>query len=509
MSDFLFSEEPVTASIDAPLKDDKWHVLIIDDEQDIHQVTKLVLSDFRFSDKRLEFHHAYSAKEAIEFFESGQFSIAVALVDVVMETNHAELELIKYIRESLGNAEIRLILRTGQPGEAPEEAVIRDYDINDYKNKTELTSVKLKTLLYSALRSYRDILTINKAKKGLERIIEASSSFLQCNSINEFASTILGHVTDIMGISDTEIYCVAAVNNDANPPQDFTLLAASGENRVATCNHIPEPVVKSIVSARAKHSSSCDEKTYVGYFHTQGGLETMLYVNKESHLQETDYHLLEFFANNIAMAYDNLRLRESIKESQKELSYILGEAVEKRSKETGSHVKRVAHYSQLLAQLCGLNAYRSEIIKLASPLHDVGKISIPDRILNKADKLDPEEWAVMQTHAEMGYQILKNSQNEILRCGAIIAREHHEKWDGSGYPQGLAGKDINIVGRITALADVFDALGSDRCYKPAWPMEKVIELIKAEKGKHFDPNLVELFVANLDKFIAIRDSYPD
>lgn len=509
MSDFLFSEEDSPIVPEQKPRDDKWHVLIIDDEQDIHQVTKLVLSDFRFSGKKLQFHHAYSAQEAMDFFNRKEFDIAVALVDVVMETNHAGLDLVKFIRETLRNFEIRLILRTGQPGEAPEEAVIRDYDINDYKNKTELTSVKLKTLLYSALRSYRDILTINRAKKGLERIIEASSGFLQCSSINEFASTILGHVTDIMGLSDTEIYCVAAVNSETKPPQDFTLLAASGESTTPTSSVIPDDVVERIVAARDKHTSSCDDKTYVGYFHTQGGLETMLYVSKESELQETDYHLLEFFANNIAMAYDNLRLREIIKESQKELSYILGEAVEKRSKETGSHVKRVAHYSFLLAKLSGLSNYQAEIIKLASPLHDVGKISIPDRILNKPGKLDQDEWLIMQSHAEMGYEILMNSQNEILQCGATIAREHHEKWDGSGYPRGLKAEQIDIVGRITALADVFDALGSDRCYKPAWPMEKVLDLVVSEKGKHFDPNLVELFVANLDKFIAIRDSYPD
>ncbi|CCQ09487.1 Response regulator [Pseudoalteromonas luteoviolacea B = ATCC 29581] len=509
MSDFLFSDETLSDEIETKPKDDKWHILIIDDEQDIHQVTKLVLSDFRFSEKRLEFHHAYSAKEAMAFLEKGDVDVAVALVDVVMETNHAGLDLIKYIREHLGKSEVRLILRTGQPGEAPEEAVIRDYDINDYKNKTELTSVKLKTLLYSALRSYRDILTINRAKNGLERIITASSTFLQCSSVNEFASTILNHVTDIMGIPDTEIYCVAAVNSESNPPQDFTLLAASGDHHQSKNGKIPDNVVNSIISARQKHASSCDDKTYIGYFHTQGGMETMLYVSKESNLQETDFHLLEFFANNIAMAYDNLRLREIIKESQKELSYILGEAVEKRSKETGSHVKRVAHYSQLLGQLYGLSNYHCEILKLASPLHDVGKISIPDRILNKPGKLDADEWAIMQTHAQMGYEILKNSQNEILQCGATIAHEHHEKWDGSGYPRGLHGENINIVGRITALADVFDALGSDRCYKPAWPMEKIISLVNQEKGKHFDPNLVELFIANLGKFIEIRDSYPD
>jgi len=509
VNNFLFSDENLNQEHESTSNnEDYWDVLVVDDEEDIHQVTKLVLSGFEFEDKALRFHHAYSAKEAMDLLNQ-QENISVGLIDVVMESNHAGLDLIKYIRQDIGNHDIRLILRTGQPGEAPEEAVIRDYDINDYKNKTELTAVKLKTLLYSALRSHRDIQTIAKHKAGLERIIDASGSFLRCNSVREFASTILSHVSDVMGISSSDIYCAAAVNSQDAQAEHFKLLAASGEGIEPNTEAIPQNVKQLFMETHNKKHSHQTEFEYIGYFPSQEGSETMLYVSKDSALQQTDRQLLAFFANNIAMAYDNIRLRETVKESQKELSYILGEAVEKRSKETGSHVKRVANYSQLLAKLYGLSEYHSEIIKLASPLHDIGKISIPDNILNKPGKLDDKEWEIMQTHAKVGYEILHNSSNEILKCGAIIAYHHHEKWDGSGYPQGLEGEQIDIVGRITALADVFDALGSDRCYKPAWPLENVISLIQSEKGKHFDPKLVDLFINNLDEFIFIRDSYPD
>ncbi|MDP5137295.1 HD domain-containing protein [Rheinheimera baltica] len=198
-----------------------------------------------------------------------------------------------------------------------------------------------------------------------------------------------------------------------------------------------------------------------------------------------------------------------MRESQRELSYILGEAVEKRSKETGSHVKRVANYSYLLAIKCGLSEYEAEKIKLSSPLHDLGKIAIPDNILNKPGKHDADEWAIMQQHAYLGYQILQHSTNEILQMGAIIAHQHHEKWNGKGYPQGVSGHNIHIAGRITALADVFDALGSDRCYKKAWPLEEIIELIRNERGQHFDPTLADILLNNLDAFLVIRDAYPD
>ena len=204
MSGFLFSDEVLDSSTDKAA-DNFWDILVVDDEEDIHQVTKLVLSGFQFEDKALRFHHAYSAQEAKQVL-SQQHNISVGLIDVVMESNHAGLDLIRYIRDELENFDIRLVLRTGQPGEAPEESVIRDYDINDYKNKTELTAVKLKTLLYSALRAHRDIQIIEKHKLGLERIIDASSNFLKCNNIQDFASTILAHVSAVMGLSDSEIY---------------------------------------------------------------------------------------------------------------------------------------------------------------------------------------------------------------------------------------------------------------------------------------------------------------
>lgn len=505
MTDFLFAEEQIDESASAPM-DDIWNVLVVDDEEDIHQVTKLVLSGFTFEQRRLVFHHAYTASEAMEMIKQLP-EVAVALVDVVMETNHAGLDLIRYIREDAENHDIRLILRTGQPGEAPEESVIRDYDINDYKNKTELTAIKLKTLLYSALRSYRDIRIIEKHKQGLENIINASAKFLECETVNEFASSILEHVSGVMGHSDKEIYCAAAVNSQTDNATDFKLLACSGAE---DCNErIPETVSSLFEQAHNSKSSFKKQKEYVGYFPTKGGLETMLYVSKSSDLQASDHQLLEFFSNNIALAYDNLRLRELIRESQKELSYILGEAVEKRSKETGSHVKRVAHYSYLLAVKYGLNKYQAEIIKLASPLHDIGKISIPDQILNKPGKHNPQECEIMQSHAEIGYNILKNSNNEILKQGAIIAHQHHERWDGNGYPQKLRGEHIDISGRITALADVFDALGSERCYKPAWSLEEILALLEEEKGKQFDPKLIEIFMKHLDEILAIRDQHPD
>lgn len=187
----------------------------------------------------------------------------------------------------------------------------------------------------------------------------------------------------------------------------------------------------------------------------------------------------------------------------------MGAIGETRSQETGLHVKRVAEYSYLLAILYGLDEKEANLLRQASPMHDIGKVGIPDNILNKPGKLTPEEFEIMKSHAQLDYEMLKHSKRDILKASAIVAREHHEKWDGSGYPRGLSGENIHIYGRITAIADVFDALAHDRVYKKAWNLEEIYDLLKEEKGKHFDPKLIDIFFNNLDKFLKIKELLND
>ena len=232
--------------------------------------------------------------------------------------------------------------------------------------------------------------------------------------------------------------------------------------------------------------------------------------------REDDLDLLCLSANLVGQAIRNLelqseraRLLNEIEETQREVVLTMGAIGETRSKETGNHVKRVAEYSRLLATLYGCSEADAELLKQASPMHDIGKVGIPDSILNKPGRLTADEWVVMKTHARLGYDMLSHSNRPILKAAAIVAHEHHEKWNGSGYPRGLSGDDIHIYGRITAVADVFDALGSARCYKKAWPLERILGLFEEERGEHFDPYLVELLLNNLDQFLVIRDLYKD
>lgn len=202
-------------------------------------------------------------------------------------------------------------------------------------------------------------------------------------------------------------------------------------------------------------------------------------------------------------------LQKEIEDTQKEVVFRMGAIGESRSKETGNHVKRVAEYSKAFALLYGLDEKEAEMLKQASPMHDIGKVAIPDAVLNKPGRFNEKERELMNTHARLGYEMLTGSLRPLLNTAAILAYQHHEKWDGSGYPQGLKGEEIHIYGRITAVADVFDALGSDRCYKKAWNDEKIFNFFKEESGKHFDPQLIEIFFEHLDTFLEIRKKFKD
>ncbi len=224
---------------------------------------------------------------------------------------------------------------------------------------------------------------------------------------------------------------------------------------------------------------------------------------------EQDLEHLLLAATYTGKALDAAILQEEIEATQREIIFTLAETGEMRSRETGYHVKRVAEFSRLFAVKYGMNEEEAELIKLSAPMHDIGKIAIPDSILLKPGKLTPEEWEIMQSHASLGYEMLKHSDRRLLKSAAIIANEHHEKWNGEGYPNGKKGEDIHIYGRITAMSDVFDALGNERVYKPAWELDRIVKLFKEEKGHQFDPKLVKVFLEGLDDFVKIKETYKD
>lgn len=487
-----------------------WKILLVDDEPDVHKVTEIVLRNFSFESRPLEILNAYSGEEAKQILLANP-DIAVSLVDVVMESDDAGLHLVEHIREDMNNSRIRLVLRTGQPGQAPEEEVIQKYDIHDYKDKTELTRTKLHTLLYSTLRSYRDICLIEQQRDSLKLVISAITEVNESNTLKRFASAVLEQMVGLLHIRPNTLYCTIQTLDNADGK--LHVLAATGSMAPlmdeVDISSLPLTPRQAIMDAMATQGSIHTDNFYVGYWGAPGGSSKLLYVELAEDLDADTRQLLEVYCSNVASTYHTLVLKEDVEVTQRELIYMLGEAVEKRSKETGGHVKRVALISEVLARASGISDFDAKQIKLASPLHDLGKIAIPDNILNKPGKLDAHEWTIMQTHAELGAQMLKLSNKPLFNLASVIAGEHHEKWDGSGYPRGLKGEGIHIAGRITALADVFDALNNKRCYKDAWPLEDTLDLIREQKGKQFDPSLVDLLFLHLDKILEICKQYPD
>jgi len=506
MSLFKKSKTEQSTSRQAP-----WKIAIIDDEEGVHEVTKLTLRKFNFEKRGVEFLSAHSGAEGLALFKANP-DIALAFVDVVMETDDAGLNLVDAIRNELNNHTARLILRTGQPGQAPEEEVIRRYDINDYKAKTELSSLKLKSCVYTAIRSYRDIQTIEQGKRGMEDVLKSSSSVLASQSLAQFGTAVLKQTLTLLNLNNSVLY-LSTQHTDLYGDTTMTVLGASGD-LVGLCepgisSRIPETIEEEIKQVLESKSHYQSKDLFIGYYPTGEDSHNILYVKLDHPLDALQRKTLEMFASNVAVIFQNLTHKEDIQKTQKELIMVLSDAIEMRSKETGGHVRRVILMTEFLSEKLHMSREFIETIRYSAALHDVGKISIPETILHKPGKLDPEEWEIMKTHAQKGYELLAGSDRIVAKMGAIIAKTHHERWDGQGYPEGLAGDDIPVEGRIMAIVDVVDALLSKRCYKPAWSPEEVKAYLHENSGKQFDPLITHIMIEHFDRILEIRATEPD
>ncbi|MBF0416020.1 MAG: DUF3369 domain-containing protein [Magnetococcales bacterium] len=484
-----------------------WKIMIIDDDPGVHRVTQMVLAKFRFEGLGLQFVNGYSGADAKRLILEHP-DTAIILLDVVMETDHAGLEVVKYIRQNVKNRLVRIILRTGQPGQAPELEVTEKYDINDYKEKTSLSSTALATSLFSSLRAFRDMRALDKTRLGLQKIIHATGNLFEFRSLNELATGILTQLAILLNVGNPsncrDVECFAANDEQGT----LAIYAAFGKYEAALGKPVREMVTSEvwerIRKAENENKSQYTDSHYIGLFQTNKHLKNIIYLLCHDPIQPQDRELLDLFSLSISASLENLLLNREIIDTQKAVTFTLGEVIEARSGETGHHVRRVAEGSRLLARLIGLSPEEVELIWLASPLHDLGKIGISDAILNKPGKLDPHEWKIIKEHPSIGCRILQDQDKDVIKAGRFICSQHHEKWDGSGYPEGLARQEIHIFARITAIIDVFDALYHKRSYKEPWPLETIITLFREEKGKHFDPELVDAFLENLDMFLEIQ-----
>lgn len=491
------------------------NILIVDDEEDVHSLTKLTMERFEFEGQRMRFFSAYSALQARELLNAGN-RFSLILLDVVMETENAGLDLARYIRQQLKNRFTRIMLRTGQPGLAPEQSVIRDFDIDGYKNKTELRQQDLESSFYTSLRAYRDICQLQKHREILEQVIESIANINKVDDMLNFAGAVLAQVKLVLNISspkvllvNQEAFVIAKMKDRLNMSgshghgHDLKVLSRSDIKKLPIRER---DLFESALQLKHNFHSDC---YYVCYHHSSRGYDTVCGFETNNELEKEEINLIDLFIKNILLSYENLLLSNTCEQTQELAITLLGGTMESHSKETGEHVVRVGLYASLLAKLSGQDNFFCERIRLAAQLHDVGKVGVPDHILKKPGRLNADEWVEMKLHVNKGWDILHGLDNEIIKMAANLVQDHHEKWDGTGYPNGKKDLEISLEGRITAIADVFDALCSKRCYKNSWPIEKAKQEINVNRGRHFDPNLCQLFIENFALFAQIYEQHSD
>lgn len=470
-----------------------WRVLVVDDEPDVFAVTELSLRGFRYAGRRLELLQALSGRAAREIL-AREPEIALALIDVVMESDDSGLKLVEHIRNDLGNSMMRLIVRTGQAGIAPEREVIDNYDIDGYKDKSEITAQKLYTTVRSALKAYYDLKVIDANRKGLELILNATPH-LYLHKIEEMEVFFSGVLMQVAALCNMEGILIASLNGFVATLGKQTEIRAvigsfagpEGQTRALdiherwakpllageTMRALPEHIVLTPLAIK---------KTEVGYIYLEG----------VAAISKNDRHLISVLANQVCAALDNLALQEDLKEANAQALSMLAEASEYKDEDTGAHIQRMRKGTTVLAIGCGLDAETAARFGDAAILHDVGKMGIPDRILQKTSRLDAQEFEQIRRHTEIGDSIL--SRSRWLQLSRDCAQTHHEHWNGKGYPRGLIGTAIPLIGRIVSVMDVFDALAHRRPYKEAWPLAEVVEEIRRGSDTQFDPEVVAAFL---------------
>lgn len=385
---------------------------------------------------------------------------------------------------------------------------------NDFILQSDLNMTRLFSSIISSSKGYYEILENKFDSEIVAKVISSSYSLIKVNSLSDLYNKILFQIGLIFNLSNQKGVKTTSGFIATRDNASYKIECGIGEHRTSVLKDIStiksDDFIYLFNTARYSNSKySFNKNSLVFIFNSIFDKQNIIYITLDTTITFITKQLITIYLENLSISFNKLYLDLEIQSAQKELIYSLGDVAEFRSEETGNHVKRVAEYSYLIATKYGLTEKESEMIKISSPLHDIGKIAIPDSILKKPGKLTPEEFEIMKTHTTLGYNILKNSNGDLMTTGSVIALQHHEKFDGTGYPNGLLGYDIHIAARIVAVADVFDALGSKRVYKEAWDIQDILKLFIKEKGKHFDPLLIDILFNNLDEVLHIKNSYSD
>lgn len=434
MDDWLvFADETADSLTEA--RAGAWKVLIVDDDQEIHLMTKLVLKDVEFEQRRLELIDAYSGEEACQILDAHK-DIAVVLLDVVMETEDAGLRVVKYVRETLGNSFIRIILRTGQAGQAPEKTVISSYDINDYKEKTELTATKIFTVIVSSLRSYSLLTMVDRNRKGLELILDSVRDLGRVKAFGEFSQGILTQIISLLKMDGSGLYLrISGFAADFSRGK-VTVLAGIGEFETEDyktgARPLPGPVRSLLERALAEKRSFFQDGVFVGYMAAEEMAEVrLLYLNGCDWLDSSDRHLLRTFVENMSFSFDSLYRDKMLWDGTQGLSSIveyLLNLVTASNPSPGAGLRKFSQICALLAQKAGADPRETERIRMASVLADMPS---PDEAL---DCVSPEKPRINP---------LVCTALDILRCQKIPWSDRQK-----------TGEELPFAARVAAVARV-------------------------------------------------------
>lgn len=509
-----------------------WRVLIVDDDAEVHAMTRLVMRKFTFQGRPLELLSAYSGQAALELLRD-QPDIALILLDVVMETEDAGLRLVARIREELGNHAVRIVLRTGQPGQMPEHDIIHSYDINDYKAKTELTAQKLATSVVAALRSYAQISDIDRLRDGVARVAVLGRDLDPSLGVETLVATVLTRLAELLRLPATGF--LAAVPEAATPGQPARIRATLGPVPWAVGQDLPPALSDGLMRGASAVPPAAVPPTAIppAAIPVDGWLlialpplpintalgdpvglpACLLGVALPHPLDASGQRLAWVAANRLVDVWETLAAMERLRATRRATALLLAagrpqpDGAGTWRQPDGGRGARLSRLAVGLAQRLrhdpsyapALGGDALEYIAMGAMLYDVGMMGVPGDLPAKPGSLTQDERDMVRRHAAQGAGLMRAAAAQVggdayMDFCAMLAQTHHERWDGAGYPDGLAGDAIPLAARLIAVADTYDALTHPRIPRPALTHEAACRELAAAAGSQLDPALVAAFL---------------
>lgn len=486
---FMFADE--TSQQTTKLPTEYWKILIVDDEPEVHAVTKLALNDFNFLGRGLKFYSAFSGEEAKQLIDEHP-DAAILLLDVVMETDDAGLQVARYIREEADNHFTRIILRTGQPGQAPERTVIVNYDINDYKSKTELTAQKLFTAVMSSLRSYRDIMSIDQSRHGLEKIIAASANLYALQPMNSFVDGLVQQLSWVIGGAKQTLY--ATSNEDGS---SYKVLAAHGEDSGVCVGQTLRSVIPSKALAELEHVIANHGSYYGDDFvllycrsHCRAHGSVLFIGGLSRPLTADDHHVLQLFSENVQLAQDNVVCLE---DSDQFLARLADQLMLHHASHFNGVLEQNSEVRLAYALAQKVAAEDAETTALAWSLFAQAR-----PLLNCASDAAAAVETTCQQRVARSLRALAHGEHEATQNAHRALVERLERWDGLGLPEGKQGSDIAMSTQVLLLTeqllDFWDSGISD---------DDIVVRLNDEKGRYYSPKFLNVVIKALPELRKI------